>query len=40
MEIRFREPKNGQRVGINRYEDYLLEERLETLRDPAQFSGN
>lgn len=39
MEIRFREPKNGQCVGINWDEEYLLEERLETLRNPAQFSG-
>lgn len=32
MEIRFREPKNGQRVGINWAEDYRLEKRLEDLR--------
>ena len=34
MEIRFREPKNGQRAGINWAEEYLLEERLEALRWP------
>lgn len=34
MEIRFREPKNGRRVGINWAEDYLLEERLADLRRP------
>jgi hypothetical protein len=32
MEIRFREPKNGQRRGINWADDYLLDERLEELR--------
>ncbi|MFC4436386.1 MULTISPECIES: group I intron-associated PD-(D/E)XK endonuclease [Natrialbaceae] len=40
MEIRFREPKHGQRVGTNWCEDYLLDERLETLRTPDRFSGN
>ena len=34
MEIRFREPKTGQRAGINWAEEYLLEERLEALRWP------
>ena len=34
MEIRFREPKNGQRVGINWAGDYLLRKRLEDLRRP------
>ncbi|AEH36415.1 group I intron-associated PD-(D/E)XK endonuclease [Halopiger xanaduensis] len=34
MEIRFREPKNGQRVGINWAEDYRLDEQLEELRQP------
>ncbi|NUC73641.1 hypothetical protein HTZ84_15235 [Haloterrigena sp. SYSU A558-1] len=34
MEIRFREPNNGRRAGINWAEDYLLEERLADLRRP------
>ena len=34
MEIRFREPKNGQRVGSNWAGDYLLRKRLEDLRRP------
>ena len=34
MEIRFREPENGRRVGINWAEEYLLEERLPDLRQP------
>ena len=33
MELRFREPKNGQRVGINWADDYRFDERLEDLRD-------
>ncbi|MHC3439208.1 group I intron-associated PD-(D/E)XK endonuclease [Natrialbaceae archaeon A-gly3] len=33
MEIRFQKPKNGQRVGINWYEEYLFETRLEELRE-------
>jgi len=29
MEIRFKEPANGQESGINWYEDYLLDEQLD-----------
>lgn len=34
MEIRFREPKTGQRTGIDWAEEYLLDERLEDLHRP------
>ncbi|ELY56626.1 group I intron-associated PD-(D/E)XK endonuclease [Natronolimnohabitans innermongolicus] len=34
MEIRFRKPENDRRAGINSADDYLLEERLDDLRQP------
>lgn len=34
MELRFREPTNGQRAGIDWCGDYMLDERLEELRQP------
>ncbi len=34
IELRFREPKNGQQIGINWCGDYLLDDRLEELQQP------
>jgi len=31
MEIRFREPGNGQTTGVNWHEDFLLDSRIEGL---------
>lgn len=35
MELRFREPRNGQRVGINWAEEFLFQSRLDQLKASA-----